>query len=146
MGREARVTDAGDYRFLRVRSDPFFFDTRGSENLQFTGAFLADKDVSASRSITQLRTGPPDLASGARTLHDVAGNGFRRTAARGAALLLTARRTLTNLAGEPADDARFVAVFAHRYNTRALYAAGCESGHGDAAGHSPYDPKRRRAS
>src|SRR3981081_3961533 len=39
MGREARVTDAGDYRFFAGwRSDPFFFDVRGGENgLQLTG-------------------------------------------------------------------------------------------------------------
>ncbi len=38
-GLEARVTDAGDYRFFAGRrSDPFFFDRRGAvNNLQFTG-------------------------------------------------------------------------------------------------------------
>jgi hypothetical protein len=48
MGREARVTQAGDYRFFAGwRSDPFFFDVRGAlNNLQFTGDdFFADKDV-----------------------------------------------------------------------------------------------------
>src|SRR5207245_586374 len=48
IGREARVTDAGDYRFFAGwRSDPFFFDTQGARNnLQFTGDdFFADKDV-----------------------------------------------------------------------------------------------------
>src|SRR5258707_2748262 len=47
-GLEARVTDAGDYRFYAGRrSDPFFFDRRGAvNNLQFTGDdFFADKDV-----------------------------------------------------------------------------------------------------
>ena len=47
-GLEARVTDAGDYRFFAGRrSDPFFFDRRGAvNNLQFTGDdFFADKDV-----------------------------------------------------------------------------------------------------
>ena len=47
-GREALVTEAGDYRlFAGWRSDPFFFDRRGAlNNLQFTGAdFFADKDV-----------------------------------------------------------------------------------------------------
>jgi hypothetical protein len=39
MGRDARVTEAGGYRFFAGwRSDPFFFDTRGALNdLQFTG-------------------------------------------------------------------------------------------------------------
>src|ERR1700737_1996954 len=48
MGREARVTQAGDYRFFAGgRSGPFFFDVRGAlNNLQFTGNdFFADKDV-----------------------------------------------------------------------------------------------------
>src|SRR5256885_14846423 len=48
MGREARVTDAGDYRFFAGwRSDPFFFDTQGAlNNLQFTGDdFFTQKDV-----------------------------------------------------------------------------------------------------
>ena len=47
-GRDARVTEAGRYRFFAGwRSDPFFFDTRGALNdLQFTGDdFFIDKDV-----------------------------------------------------------------------------------------------------
>jgi hypothetical protein len=46
--REARVTEAGDYRFfVGWRSEPFFFDTQGAlNNLQFTGHdFFADSDV-----------------------------------------------------------------------------------------------------
>src|SRR5216683_5741742 len=46
--REARVTEAGGYRFFAGwRSDPFFFDLRGALNdLQFTGDdFFADKNV-----------------------------------------------------------------------------------------------------
>src|SRR5262245_57253648 len=47
-GREAYVTQAGDYRFFAGwRSDPFFFDVQGAlNNLQFTGAdFFADRDI-----------------------------------------------------------------------------------------------------
>ena len=38
-GRQARVTEAGEYRFFAGwRSDPFFFDTLGAlDNMQFTG-------------------------------------------------------------------------------------------------------------
>src|SRR5437899_2081472 len=46
--REARITEAGEYRFFAGwRSDPFFFDPVGAiNNLQFTGAdFFADKDI-----------------------------------------------------------------------------------------------------
>src|SRR5712664_2767464 len=48
MGREARVTEAGDTRFFAGwRSDPFFCDVEGAKNnFQFTGDdFFADKDV-----------------------------------------------------------------------------------------------------
>src|SRR4029077_14808920 len=47
-GRDARVTQASDYRFFAGwRSDPFFFDVAGALNdLQFTGDdFFSDKDV-----------------------------------------------------------------------------------------------------
>src|SRR2546423_2504193 len=45
-GREARITETGDYRFFAGwRSDPFFLDRRGAINkFQFTGAyFFSDK-------------------------------------------------------------------------------------------------------
>src|SRR6476620_8068397 len=47
MGREAQVTEAGDYRFFAGwRSDPFFFDGGALNNFQFTGKDLfADNDV-----------------------------------------------------------------------------------------------------
>src|SRR5437868_4480126 len=48
LGRDAQVTEAGDYRFFAGwRSDPFFFDAGGAlNNFQFTGDdFFADKDV-----------------------------------------------------------------------------------------------------
>ena len=53
-GREALVTNAGDYRlFAGWRSDPFFFDRRGAlNNLQFTGA-----DIRRGKQFPQ--AGPP---------------------------------------------------------------------------------------
>jgi hypothetical protein len=48
MGREAKVTQAGDYCFfVGRRSDPFFLYALGAlNNLQFTGEdFFADKDI-----------------------------------------------------------------------------------------------------
>src|SRR6266571_386617 len=47
MGREAQVTQAGDYRFFAGwRSDPFFFDAAAFNNFQFVGEdFFADKDI-----------------------------------------------------------------------------------------------------
>src|ERR1700704_758649 len=48
VGREALVTEVGDFRFFfGWRSDPFFFDAMGNFNqMQFTGDdFFADKNV-----------------------------------------------------------------------------------------------------
>jgi Domain of unknown function (DUF4331) len=119
MGREARVTDAGGYRFFAGwRSDPFFFDTKGAlHNLQFSGDdFFADKDVcSIAIEVPNSELGRQNLGLWARTLDDVGGKWIQ--ADRGArpqqAVFLTGADSADYLAGEPADDARFVAVFAH---------------------------------
>jgi hypothetical protein len=119
MGRESRVTDAGDYRFFAGwRSDPFFFDTQGAlNNLQFTGDdFFADKDVcSIAIEVPNSELGRKNLGIWARTLDHVGGKWIQ--ADRGArpqqAVFLTGAENADYLAGEPADDARFVAVFAH---------------------------------
>jgi hypothetical protein len=119
MGREARVTDAGDYRFFAGwRSDPFFFDTQGAlNNLQFTGDdFFADKNVcSIVIEVPNSALGRQNLGLWARTLDDVGGKWVQ--ADRGArpqqAVFLTGAENADYLTGEPANDARFVAVFAH---------------------------------
>src|SRR6266404_3404212 len=118
MGEDARVTEAGEYRFFAGwRSDPFFFDTQGAlNNLQFTGNdFFADKDVcSIAIELPNSELGRQNLGLWARTLHDVGGKWIQ--ADRGArpqqAVFLTGAENADYLAGEPADDARFVAVFA----------------------------------
>src|SRR5712672_3437865 len=119
MGREARVTEDGDYRFFAGwRSDPFFFDTQGAlNNLQFTGDdFFVDKDVCGiAIEVPNAELGLQSLGLWARTLDDVGGKWVQ--ADRGArpqqAVFLTGAENADYLAGEPADDARFVAVFAH---------------------------------
>ncbi len=119
MGREPWVTDAGDYRFFAGwRSDPFFFDTQGAiNNLQFTGDdFFADKDVcSIVMEVPNSALGRQNLGLWARTLDGVGGKWIQ--ADRGArpqqAVFLTGAENADYLASEPADDARFVAVFAH---------------------------------
>src|SRR6266850_180856 len=124
-GREARVTEAGDYRFFAGwRSDPFFFDRWGAlNNLQFTGDdFFADKDVcSIVLEVPNSALGPKEVGLWHRTLvqADGAGGGWVQ-AERGArpmqlflVLGLTSAQRDAYLAGEPADDARFVADFAH---------------------------------
>jgi len=119
MGREPRVTDASDYRFFAGwRSDPFFFDTQGAiNNLQFTGDdFFADKDVcSIVMEVPNSALGRQNLGLWARTLDGVGGKWVQ--ADRGGrpqqAVFLTGAESADYLAGEPADDARFVPVFAH---------------------------------
>jgi hypothetical protein len=87
-------------------------DTRGAlNNLQFTGDdFFADKDVC---SIVTWR--PNGSACGPARWTARAGGGSRRTAgARPAqAIFLVGAERDAYLAGEPADDVRFVALFAH---------------------------------
>jgi hypothetical protein len=121
-GREAQVTHAGDYRFfVGWRSDPFFFDAQGAlNNFQFTGEDLfADKDIcSIVLEVPNAVLGPKEVGLWARTLipaNDV-GESWEQ-ADRGARVsqtpFLAGEQNEAYLAGEPADDARFVAVFAH---------------------------------
>ncbi len=121
LGQEARVTEAGAYRFFAGwRSDPFFFDVRGALNdLQFTGDdFFADKDVcSIALEVPNAALGPgAGLGLWHRTLVAEDGGGWVQ-ADRGArpaqAVFLPGEERAAYLAGEPAHDARFVAGFAH---------------------------------
>jgi len=127
-GRDARVTEAGRYRFFAGwRSDPFFFDTRGALNdLQFTGDdFFIDKDVcSIVLEMPNSALGPKRVGLWARTL-DGAG-GVWVQADRGAlpaqAVFLVGSERDGYHAGEPANDARFIAVFAHALEHTGGYA------------------------
>jgi hypothetical protein len=121
-GREAHVTQAGDYRFfVGWRSDPFFFDVQGAQNnFQFTGEdFLVDKDVcSIVLEAPSSALGPKEVGLWARTLVQAAGDGGGWVQAeRGARPLqlsfLVGEQNEAYRAGEPADDARFVGVYAH---------------------------------
>src|SRR5947209_9941456 len=128
MGREPWVTDAGDYRFFAGwRSDPFFFDTQGTlNNLQFTGNdFFADKNVcSIVLEVPNSELGRKPVDLWARTL--VEGVGGWVQADRGAlpaqAVFLVGTEREAYLAGQPADDARFVASFAHALEHTGGYA------------------------
>ena len=125
--RNARLTEAGAYRFFAGwRSDPFFFDTLGAlNNLQFTGDdFFADKDVcSIVLEVPNSVLGPKRVGLWARTL-DGAGGGWTQ-ADRGAlpaqAVFLVGAERDAYLTGEPANDARFVAVFAHELEHAGRY-------------------------
>jgi len=118
-GQEALVTEAGDYRFFAGwRSDPFFFDTEGAlNNLQFTGAdFFAEKDVcSIVLEVPNSALGSKQMGLWHRTLDGASGKWVQadRGARGNQTPFLAGEANAAYLAGEPKDDARFVAVFAH---------------------------------
>src|SRR5258708_7524033 len=118
-GREARVTEAGDFRFFAGwRSDPFFFDTMGAlNNLQFTGAdFFAVKDVcSIVLEIPNSALVPKKMGLWHRTVDGASGKWVQadRGALPSQSVFLTGEEKAAYLASQPADDAPFVAVFAH---------------------------------
>jgi hypothetical protein len=117
-GREARITESGDTRFFAGwRSDPFFCDVEGAKNnLQFTGDdFFADKDVcSIVLELPNSVFGAKEVRIWARTLApgDDGWIQVERGARPAQAVILVEERG-AYLAGEPADDGRFVAGFAH---------------------------------
>jgi uncharacterized protein DUF4331 len=118
-GRNARITKAGEYRFFAGwRSDPFFCDVEGAKNnLRFTGDdFFADKDVcSIVLEVPNSVLGTKDLRLWARTLASSDGGGWIQAdrGARPAQAVLLVEDRDAYLAGEPAEDGRFLAPFAH---------------------------------
>lgn len=118
-GREPAVTEAGSYRFFAGwRSDPFFFDTLGAvNNLTFTGSdYFADKNVcSIVIELPNSELGSGKVNVWARTLDGSSGRYVQ--ADRGARAsqepFLIGDQQAAYLAGEPAQDARFIPVFAH---------------------------------
>jgi hypothetical protein len=117
--REAHVTEGGDYRFFAGwRSDPFFFDTLGAlNNLQFTGVdYFADKDVcSIVLEVPNSALGPKKMGLWARTLDGASGKWVQadRGARPNQTPFLAGEQNAAYLSAEPADDARFIPVFAH---------------------------------
>jgi len=152
MSRAALVTEAGDYRFFAGwRSEPFFFfDTLGAiNNLQFTGDdFFADKNVcSIVLEAPNLALGPSAVGLWARTLDGSSGSWVQ--AERGArpqqAVFLPGEAREAYLAGDPANDAHFIPIFAHSLEHAGGYAPEeakrvAETLLPDVM---PYDPTRR---
>jgi hypothetical protein len=126
---EAHVTEAGDYRFFAGwRGDPFFFDTLGAlNNLQFTGDdYFADKDVcSIVLEIPNSALSPIKMGLWARTLDATSGKWVQvdRGARSNQTPFLAGEVNAAYLAAEPADDARFVPVFAHALEHTGGYTA-----------------------
>jgi len=118
-GREARVTEAGDCRFFAGwRSDPFFFDTMGAlNNLQFTGDdFFAEKDVcSIVLEVPNSALGSGKMGLWHRTVDGTGGKWVQadRGALASQSVFLAGDEKAAYQAGQPADDARFIPVFAH---------------------------------
>jgi hypothetical protein len=119
VGREALVTKAGDYRFFfGWRSDPFFFDAKGNFNqMQFTGDdFFADKNVcSIVLELPNSALASNEVGIWARTL-DKTGEGWIQADRGGRpmqAVFLPGEEREAYLNAEPADDDRFIGVFAH---------------------------------
>ncbi len=119
LNRDARITEVGDCRFFAGwRSDPFFFDPIGAvNNLQFTGKdFFADKDVcSIALEVPNSALGSKQIGVWARTLDGTSGRWVQadRGARPAQGPFLVGEERDAYLAAEPADDARFIPVFAH---------------------------------
>ena len=119
LGPEALVTTSGDYRFFAGwRSDPVFFDTQGAlNNLQFTGQdFFTDADVcSIVLEVPNSALGAGKIGLWHRTLDCTSGRWVQadRGALPSQSVFLTGDQKAAYLAAQPADDARFVPVFAH---------------------------------
>jgi|SRR3954447_12031896 hypothetical protein len=121
QGLEASVSQAGEYRFFAGwRSDPFFYDAGGALNeFQFTGDdFFADADVCSM--VLELPNG--EFADGEVGLwhrnliqaDDANWIQVERGARTQVVPFLVPNEEKDAYGGsEPADDARFVGVFAH---------------------------------
>jgi hypothetical protein len=130
VGREALVTEAGDYRFFfGWRSDPFFFDANGFfNNMQFTGDdFFTDKDVCGIvLELPNVAFGTTEVGLWARTV-DKTGEGWIQADRGGRplqAVFLAGDAREAYLSGQPADDDRFIKVFAHELEHSGGYAQG----------------------
>ena len=120
VGQEPFVTKAGDSCFFfGWRSDPFFFDANGFfNNMQFTGDdFFADKDVCGIVvELPNSALGSNELGLWARTLEKTREGWIQ--ADRGGrplqAVFLAGEERQAYLNADPADDDRFIGVFAHQ--------------------------------
>ena len=119
FGREALVTKAGDSCFFfGWRSDPFFFDVNGNFNhMQFTGDdFFKDKNVcSIVLELPNSALGNKEVGIWTRTV-DKAAEAWVQADRGGRplqAVFLPGEKREDYLSGEPANDDRFIGVFAH---------------------------------
>src|SRR5215831_10253130 len=149
FGREAVVTEVGDYRFFfGWRSDPFFFDVNGNFNhMQFTGDdFFKDKNVcSIVIELPNSELTASSLGIWCRVL--VKDRERWIQVERGGrpmqAVFLVGEKREAYLSGEPANDDRFIGVFAHELE----HASGYTSNEAEAVARKllpdilSYDPR-----
>jgi hypothetical protein len=127
-GLEARVTATGGYRFFAGwRSDPFFFEVRGIlDGFKFTGDdFFAEKNVCGIvLEVPNADLGARPVSLWACTLIGAAGGWVQvdRGALPAQAVFLVGTEREAYMAGEPADDNRFIPVFAHSLEHTGGYA------------------------
>ncbi len=128
-GKEAKITEAGDYRFFAGwRSDPFFFDTEGAINdLHFTGTdFFLDLDVcSIVLELPNSVLGNNKVGLWHRSVDGASGKWVQadRGARPSQTVFLTGDHKAAYLGAEPADDAQFIPVFAHSLEHAGGYSA-----------------------
>ena len=118
MGREARVTKAGEYRaFAGWRSDPFFFDAQGAlKGFHWTGTdFFATDNVASIVLEVPTSELSAKMNLWGRTVDGSSGKWTQ--ADRGARAsqepFLAGDEQETYITGQPSQDARFIPVFAH---------------------------------
>jgi len=128
VGREALVTKVGDLRFFfGWRSDPFFFDAMGNFNqMQFTGDdFFKNKNVcSIVLELPKSERRSNKVGIRARTVEKT-GEGWIQADRGGRplqAVFLVGEEREAYLSGEPANDDRFINVFAHELEHTGGYA------------------------
>jgi hypothetical protein len=128
-GHEAQIAEGADYRFFAGwRSDPFFFDPLGAlDGFKFSGRdFFTDKDVcSIVLEVPNSALGRGPIGLWARTIDGSRGvwNQADRGARPSQAVFLPGDEREAYLAAEPAEDARFIASFAHSLEHTGGYSA-----------------------
>lgn len=127
LDRTATVTEEGGHRlFAGWRSDAFFFDPPGAFNdFRFSTDWFADKDVcSIALEIPNSVLGTQGVGLWARTLTGVNDRWVQvdRGALAAQSVFLTGDQREAYLAAEAADDADFVATFAHSLQHTGGYA------------------------
>jgi hypothetical protein len=118
-GRDPKIVTAGDYRVAAGwRSDPFFFDAQGAiNNFKFTGHdFFADKNIaSIVLEVPNAKFGSANLRLWGRTVDGKSGSWVQADRGSHASQepFLSPPEQLAYITGEPANDSRFVPLFAH---------------------------------